>query len=273
MEVTLIDYARDPLQKLYGAYRTCYSPKTPREVWEEVRDGTIPPAKIREFVVERLKTGHVSPLEQVVFWFGLSGVSRALSHQLVRHRIGISFEQQSQRYVRYREDRLEYVTPKSWTRDPQLAAEYERLMAEITRVYRTALEKGIPAEDARFVLPNATPTHFQIMVNFAELLHIADLRLCWRAQWEIRKMVAMMRREVMRAVPELGAYLQPKCGDLRTGYCDEPRADWERCPLGKVRPHKEQLLELFARHHGSLSPLTEESLRSVEDAGADGGTT
>ncbi|HSN15562.1 MAG TPA: FAD-dependent thymidylate synthase [Anaeromyxobacteraceae bacterium] len=271
MEVTLIDFARDPLQKLYGAYRTCYSPKTPREVWEELRDGRVAPDAIREFIAERLKTGHASPLEQVVFWFGVSGVSRALSHQLVRHRIGISFEQQSQRYVRYREDRLEYVTPKSWTKDPVMAAEYDRLMAEITRVYQAALEKGIPAEDARFVLPNATPTHFQIMVNFAELLHIADLRLCWRAQWEIRQMVAMMRRELMQAVPELGTYLQPKCGEKRTGYCDEPRKDWEQCPLGKVRPHKEQILELFARHHaGDLAPLTEEHLRRVEDAGADG---
>jgi thymidylate synthase (FAD) len=271
MEVTLIDFARDPLQKLYGAYRTCYSPKTPREVWEEVADGRVTPDAIREFIAERLKTGHASPLEQVVFWFGISGVSRALSHQLVRHRIGISFEQQSQRYVKYREERLEYVTPKSWTKEPALQAEYDRLMGEITRVYRAALENGIPAEDARFVLPNATPTHLQIMVNFAELLHIADLRLCWRAQWEIRKMVSMMRREVMRAVPELGGYLQPKCGDRRTGYCDEPRKDWEQCPLGKVRPHKEQLLELFARHHaGDLAPLTEEHLRRVEDAGADG---
>ncbi len=271
MEVTLIDHARDPLQKLYGAYRTCYTPKTPREVWEEIRDGRTPPETIRDFVAERLKTGHASPLEQVVFWFGISGVSRALSHQLVRHRIGISFEQQSQRYVKYREDRLEYVTPKSWTKDPAMAAEYDRLMGEITRVYRTALERGIPAEDARFVLPNATPTHLQIMVNFAELLHIADLRLCWRAQWEIRQLVAMRRREIMRAVPELGAYLQPKCGDRRTGYCDEPRKDWEQCPLGKLRPHKEQILELFAQQRaGGLAPLTEEHLRRVEDAGADG---
>jgi thymidylate synthase (FAD) len=271
MEVTLIDYARDPLQKLYGAYRTCYSPKSPKEVWEEIRDGRIAPEKIREFVAERLKTGHASPLEQVVFWFGLSGVSRALSHQLVRHRVGISFEQQSQRYVRYREDRLEYVTPKSWTKDPAMAAEYDRLMAEITRVYQAALAKGIPAEDARFVLPNATPTHFQIMVNFTELLHIADLRLCWRAQWEIRQMVAMMRREVVREVPELGGFLQPKCGDKRTGYCDEPRKDWEQCPLGKIRPHKEQILELFAQHRaGNLAPLTEADLRRVEEAGADG---
>ncbi len=268
MEVTLIDLATDPLQKLYGAYRTCYSPQTPREVWEEIRDGRTPPEKIREFVAERLKTGHVSPLEQVVFWFGLSGVSRALSHQLVRHRIGISFEQQSQRYVRYREDRLEYVTPKSWSSDPAMAAEYDRLMAEITRVYQKALAAGIPAEDARFVLPNATPTNFQVMVNFTELLHIADLRLCWRAQWEIRHMVALMRREVMKAVPEIGGYLQPKCGDKRMGYCDEPVKEWEKCPLGKVRPHKEQILEVVRQQRsGNLVPLSEEHLRTVGDAG------
>ena len=268
LEVTLIDYARDPLQKLYGAYRTCYTPKTPGEVWDEIRGGRIAPETIREFVAERLKTGHASPLEQVVFWFGISGVSRALSHQLVRHRIGISFEQQSQRYVRYREERLDYVTPKSWTKDPALAAEYERLMGEITRVYQDALAKGIPAEDARFVLPNATPTNFQVMVNFTELLHIADLRLCWRAQWEIRHMVALMRREIVKAVPEIGANLQPKCGEKRMGYCDEPLKEWEKCPLGKVRPHKEALLRVFEQvRAGNLAPLTEVDLRQVEDAG------
>jgi thymidylate synthase (FAD) len=268
LAVTLIDHARDPLQKLYGAYRTCYTPKTPGEVWEEIRDGRIAAGTIRDFVTERLKTGHASPLEQVVFWFGVSGVSRALSHQLVRHRIGISFEQQSQRYVKYKEARLEYVMPKTWQKAPGMAEAYDGLMREITRVYEQALAAGIPAEDARFVLPNATPTNLQIMVNFTELLHIADLRLCWRAQWEIRHMVALMRREVMKVAPELGAYLQPKCGDKRTGYCDEPRKDWEQCPLGKVRPHKEQLLEVFDQYRaGHLVPLGEEQLRQVEDAG------
>src|SRR5512143_3993509 len=133
LEVTLIDYARDPLQKLYGAYRTCYTPKTPGEVWGEIRDGRIAPETIREFIQERLKTGHASPLEKVVFWFGISGVSRARRPQSVRHRIGISFEQQSQRYVRYREDRLDYLMPKTWKDVPGMADEYDRLMGEITR--------------------------------------------------------------------------------------------------------------------------------------------
>jgi len=268
LEVTLIDYARDPLAKLYGAYRTCYAQKTPSEVWGEIEEGRVSPETISAFIQERLKTGHASPLEQVVFWFGISGVSRALSHQFVRHRIGISFEQQSQRYVRYKGDRLDFVTPKTWEKAPGMADAYEQLMREITRVYEEALAAGVPAEDARFVLPNATPTNFQVMVNFAELLHIADLRLCWRAQWEIRHMVALMRREVVKRIPEIGVYLQPKCGERRTGYCDEPRKDWEACPLGKVRPHKEQIFEVFRQYKaGNLVPLSEDDLRRVEDAG------
>ncbi|MFL5454967.1 MAG: FAD-dependent thymidylate synthase, partial [Myxococcales bacterium] len=249
MDVVLIDIANDPLSKLYGAYRTCYTPKTPREVWEDISSGTTPKEKIAQFVDDRLRTGHVSPLEQVVFWFGIAGVSRSLSHQFVRHRIGISFEQQSQRYVRFtgkNEERLEFVMPESW-RDAGREKEFESLMAEITRVYREAVAAGIPAEDARFVLPNAAPTNFQIMVNFAELLHIADLRLCTRAQWEIRQMVAKMRAELMRRIPELAKYLQPKCGERRMGYCDEDLPAYEACPLSNSRPHKLQVIEVFKR--------------------------
>jgi thymidylate synthase (FAD) len=271
MDVVLIDLAQDPLTKLYGAYRTCYTPKTPREVWEDIATGAVPREKITTFVEERLKTGHVSPLEQVVFWFGISGVSRSLSHQFVRHRIGISFEQQSQRYVRFtgkNEERLEFVMPDSW-REAGREQEFETLMAEITRVYREAVAAGIPAEDARFVLPNAAPTNFQVMVNFAELLHIADLRLCTRAQWEIRQMVAKMRKEVMKKVPELGRYLQPKCGERRMGYCDEDLKAYEACPLSKVRPHKLMVLEVFTRHraeHGApMKDLSSEDIRAAED--------
>ena len=115
----------------------------------EIRDGRIAPEAIREFIGERLKTGHASPLEQVVFWFGISGVSRALSHQFVRHRIGISFEQQSQRYVRYKEERLDYVMPKTWRDVHGMADEYDRLMREITRVYELALAKGRKLHDKR----------------------------------------------------------------------------------------------------------------------------
>jgi thymidylate synthase (FAD) len=265
MEVRLIDFTASPLEKLYGAYRVCYSAETPAEIWSKIRSGAISKDKIRDFISERLQTGHASPLEQVVFWFGISGVSRSLSHQLVRHRIGISFEQQSQRYVRFKEERLDYVLPESWKR-AGLDDEFKDLLAHVTKTYRKALDAGVPAEDARFVLPNAAPTNFQIMVNFAEMLHIGDLRLCVRAQWEIRRMVALMRAEMKRAVPEIASFIQPKCGEKRMGYCDESLADWRACPLGKVRPHKSLLFELYDRHGpAAIRDLSEEEFREVSE--------
>jgi len=264
MEVKLVDYALDPFEKLYGAYRTCYSADTPIEIWEKIRDEAISKERIERFVIERLKTGHGSPLEQVVFWFAIAGVSRSLSHQFVRHRVGISFEQQSQRYVRFKEDRLDYVMPQSWKR-AGMEDDFRCLIDDVTRAYSKALEAGIPAEDARFVLPNAAPTNFQVMVNFSEMLHIADLRLCVRAQWEIRRMVALMRSGIRRALPALAAYLQPKCGERRQGYCDESYDDWAKCPLGRVRPHKSTLFELYARHGSDrLKELGEEQFEAVE---------
>jgi thymidylate synthase (FAD) len=264
MEVKLIDYAQAPLEKLYAAFRTCYSADTPIEIWQKIEAEKIGHDRIREFVGERLKTGHASPLEQVVFWFAIAGVSRSLSHQFVRHRIGISFEQQSQRYVKFKQERLAYVMPESWAR-AQLDDEFADLLQKTSELYRRALDAGIPAEDARFILPNAAPTNFHVMVNFAEMLHICDLRLCVRAQWEIRRMVALMRAEIKHVLPEIAVFLQPKCGENRMGYCDESLADWEKCPLGRVRPHKSALFELYEKHgRKKAQALSDAEFREVE---------
>jgi thymidylate synthase (FAD) len=83
-------------------------------------------------------------------------------------------------------------------------------------------------------------------------------------------MVALMRREVVKVAPELASYIQPKCGEKRAGYCDEPVKDWEACPMGKVRPHKEQVFQLFREYRaGNLQPITEADLRRVEDDGVE----
>jgi thymidylate synthase (FAD) len=265
MQVKLIDYARAPLEKLYAAFRTCYSSDTPIEIWQKIDSEKITREKIREFIGERLKTGHASPLEQIVFWFAIAGVSRSLSHQFVRHRIGISFEQQSQRYVKFKQEKLGFVMPESWKR-AGLEDEFSALLDKTSELYARALKAGIPAEDARFVLPNAAPTNFHVMVNFAELLHICDLRLCVRAQWEIRRMVALMRAEVKKVLPEIAVFLQPKCGENRMGYCDESLDDWMKCPLGKVRPHKSQLFELYDRYGSrKAQALSEAEYRAVEE--------
>jgi thymidylate synthase (FAD) len=265
MHVKLIDYAQAPLEKLYAAFRTCYSADTPIEIWQKIEAEKIGHDRVREFVGERLKTGHASPLEQVVFWFAIAGVSRSLSHQFVRHRIGISFEQQSQRYVKFKQERLAYVMPESWTR-ARLDDAFAELLQKTSELYQRALAAGIPAEDARFILPNAAPTNFHVMVNFAEMLHICDLRLCVRAQWEIRRMVALMRAEIKRVLPEIAVFLQPKCGENRMGYCDESLDDFNKCPLSRVRPHKSALFELYEKHgRKKAQPLGDAEFREVEE--------
>ena len=265
IQVKLIDHAKAPLEKLYAAFRTCYSSETPIEIWQKIEAEKISREKIREFIGERLKTGHASPLEQVVFWFAIANVSRSLSHQFVRHRIGISFEQQSQRYVKFKQEKLAFVMPESWER-AGMREEFEGLLDRTSDLYARALKAGIPAEDARFVLPNAAPTNFHVMVNFAEMLHICDLRLCVRAQWEIRRMVALMRAEIKRVLPEIAVFLQPKCGENRMGYCDESLDEWQKCPLGKVRPHKSALFEMYEKYGTRKSrALSDTEYRVVEE--------
>ena len=135
------------------------------------------------------------------------------------------------------------------------------------------LDAGVPAEDARFLLPNAASTNFKIVVNFQELLHICDLRLCTRAQWEFRRVASMMRAEVYRRFPELGKYLQPKCGELRAGYCDEDYEAWEACPIGRKRPHKQELFQLYnAYRQGELGELDQDDFAIIE-AAFEGATT
>jgi thymidylate synthase (FAD) len=265
VQVKLIDFAKSPLEKLYAAFRTCYSSETPIEIWQKIEAEKISREKIREFIGERLKTGHASPLEQVVFWFAIANVSRSLSHQFVRHRIGISFEQQSQRYVKFKQEKLAFVMPESWER-AGMREEFEGLLDQTSDLYARALKAGIPAEDARFVLPNAAPTNFHVMVNFAEMLHICDLRLCVRAQWEIRRMVALMRAEIKRVLPEIAVFLQPKCGENRMGYCDESLDEYLKCPISKVRPHKAAIFEMYEKYGSRKSkPLSETEFRVVEE--------
>ncbi|WP_322796964.1 FAD-dependent thymidylate synthase [Tepidiforma sp.] len=266
IQVTLLSHSPDPLRSLYMAYRTCYSSLTPQQVARRIEDERITRETMEEFVRERLKTGHVSPLEQVWFEFAISGVSRAFSHQFVRHRVGISFEQQSQRYVTYKRGEFPYTVPET-VRKAGMEGEMRELFERVGELYEAMVEAGVPAEDARFLLPNATNTNFKITVNFASLLHICDLRLCTRAQWEFRKVAALMRAEVMRVDPILGRMLQPKCGELRLGYCDETEKDWAACPIGRVRPHKEVLFRIYEQYRkGELQPLREEDWAAIEAA-------
>ncbi|MHB8577164.1 MAG: FAD-dependent thymidylate synthase [Dehalococcoidia bacterium] len=276
--VRLLDHSTDPIRSLYIAYRTCYSALTPAQIVDRIADERIPREQMLAFVEERLKTGHMSPLEQVWFEFTISGVSRAFSHQFVRHRVGISFEQQSQRYVVYKKGRFPYTVPET-VRAAGFGDRFEELMTEIGGFYEEMVSAGVPGEDARFALPNATNTNFKITINFAALLHVGDLRLCTRAQWEFRRVVSMMRAEVYRRFPELARQVQPKCGERRMGYCDESLEAWQACPIGRKRPHKSALFEIFnayqsgdlaqrldrSQAHPPPEPLDEGDFKVIED--------
>ena len=194
----------------------------------------------QELVRRVIESGHGSTIEHVVFTFAISGVTRTLSHQLVRHRAGLAFDQQSQRYVNYK--RPSYMVPGSLTDAP--ADVRERFVDEMDgslALYAELLEAGIPGEDARFVMPNATRTNLVMTANLRALIHMSGLRLCTMAQWEIRRLFQLIRHEVFTVSPFLGSFLAPKCVPL--GYCDEDRNRDEHCP---IRPHKDNVLAAWA---------------------------
>jgi thymidylate synthase (FAD) len=264
VQVNLLDHTHDPVQSLYVAYRTAYSSLTPQQIVKRIESERITRQQMLEFIERRLQTGHASPLEQCWFEFAISGVSRAFSHQFVRHRIGISFEQQSQRYVTFKKGQYPYTVPQT-VQKKGFAEKMEKALRELGALYQEMVDAGIPTEDARFVLPTAAQTNFKITVNFQELLHICDLRLCTRAQWEFRKVASLMRAEVHRKFRELSPYLQPKCGEHRLGYCDEDYEAWAACPIGRKRPHKRDLFQIFDSYRkGEVAPLAADDFRTIE---------
>lgn len=178
-----------------------------------------------------VESNHQSIMEHAVFTFFIEGMSRACSHQLVRHRVA-SVSQQSQRYVKM--DGFEYVIPESirnsetiW-RNQDLGDEistlewYKKLMSELSEQYSQLVKIGIPEEDARYILPNACCTNMVFTCNLRELKHIAEERLCERAQWEIRDIVEQMVDLANSCMEPIIVPLVPKCKTL--GYCPEKKS-------------------------------------------------
>jgi len=161
--------------------------------------------------------GHLSTFEHTMFTFGASGVSRALTHQLVRHR-HMSYEQKSQRYIKVK-GQFEFITPPSIEARPEIKAKYDALMMQIAEFYEAAIAAGTPPEDARFALPNAAETQIVITANARALLDFFTLRTCNNAQWEIRELAFAMLRLVKKVAPALFIRAGATC--VR-GYCNEP---------------------------------------------------
>lgn len=218
MRVELLSRTQDADAICGAAGQSCYSEKSAHALMEGGKD----PAPALERIVGM---GHHSVIEHAVFSFSVEGVSRALTHQLVRHRIA-SFSQQSQRYVSM--DKASFVTPPSIEGDDKALADYGEVMEDIWDAYRRLAEL-VPKEDARYVLPNACHTNIVITMNARELRHFFSLRCCNRAQWEIRELALRMMDICQEECPIIFQDAGPPCvrGPCPEGAltCGEP---WER---------------------------------------------
>jgi len=211
MKVRLINYTENPEKTVAQSARLCYSSRTIQEIAEGT-DGE----KQEKLIQKIIRLGHYSVLEHVCFTFGIENISRVCSHQLVRHRIA-SFSQRSQRYVKVGKEQ-QYIIPKKILSDRYLSSKFKELSTKNYDLYQEMLAKGIPAEDARYILPQATNTSIIFTANARELIHFFRLRCCNRAQWEIREVATEMLRLVKKIAPAIFKSAGPPCV---SGPCPE----------------------------------------------------
>jgi thymidylate synthase (FAD) len=232
--VMLLRHTPEPERTVAAAAKLCYSDVDADEI-----DRDLDEAEIKKFLGILVNMGHLSPTEHASFTFAIDGVSRALTHQLVRHRLA-SYSQQSQRYVT--ESDFDYITPPSIAANPEALAVFEETMGYLRDGYAKIRELILPDlanaliadggsakksyesaeklanEDARFVLPNACETKIVVTMNARELMHFFSQRCCNRAQWEIRELAEEMLRLVRDVAPTLFKNAGPPCV---SGPCPE----------------------------------------------------
>lgn len=256
MNVTLLSHTPEPEKLVATAAKLCYSSSDISSLREGLTED-----KIESFIDMLVSIGHESVMEHVSFTFGIEDISRACSHQLVRHRIA-SYSQKSQRYVN--ENGFEFVTPPEIDAIPEAKAEFDRMMNEITLSYdrladllteshktrfladgldeKSAQSKArkLANEDARFILPNACETKIVVTMNVRSLFNFFQHRCCNRAQWEIRAVANEMLRLCLEAAPHIFAHAGPSC--VAEG----------RCPEGKMSCGKmKEVREYFDRFRRS----------------------
>ena len=234
MKVKLLTKTQNMLDVVYTGARTCYNIGSPVDMWFDVCN--IATDKKKNLIDKVFKSGHLSTSEHAYFTFAIEGISRACSHQLVRHR-HCSFSQQSQRYVEIKEKQGElYDLLHCFPTDEKIAKMKEMAEKYFVDVndnnyygyvhclwqYTMRIECGEKPEDARNSLPNATKTNIVVSMNLRELIHLCNERLCTRAQGEIRQLVKEMVAQVLKDEEWLKPYLVPKCE--QNGICFEHKS-------------------------------------------------
>ena len=225
MHVELLYHTPDPERAIATAARLCYAPVGAAELME-----TMPDERVKSVLSTIMASGHFSTLEHASYTFAIDGVSRALTHQLVRHRLA-SFNQQSQRYVKFK-DGVDVVVPDTVSATPETQAVFDEAIEACVSAYKKLLDAGVPAEDARYLLPNAAESKIVVTMNVRELLHFFNLRCCNRAQWEIREMAHRMLELVRPTAPFVFAAAGAPCV---SGTCPEGKMS-----CGNPYPHVER---------------------------------
>ncbi len=224
LQVKLISHTENPLALIYSAFRQCYFSGYAGDLVADIESAKITEEVQRNLISSVLASGHDSPVEHVSFSFAVEGISRACSHQLVRHRLA-SYSQQSQRYCAESEN-FDFIMPPEIAKDEELKEKYLLAMKQAGQAYVvlkdlliTKVGESKAKEDARFVLPNAAETKIVLTMNCRTLLHFFSLRSCKRAQWEIRAMSDEMLAICKSVIPVLFEKAGAKCELL--GYCPE----------------------------------------------------
>ena len=252
MKVKLLSMTENPIDLMWTAARTCYSEKSPIEMWDETLDE--PKEEYKEEIKNRrwnlvktvLASGHQSIAEYVNFVFAIEGVDRALTHQLVRHRIAV-FSQQSQRYVEFKEsfDTISelFENPKTDKDEDYLLCVAEKYFTGVTKdnyrmyiqcliSYLQGIKLGMKPEEARTFLPNATKTNIMMGINLRELMHVCNLRLCTRAQKPIRTLFNEIVKCVKERDEKIGSLLVPTCEV--NGFCTEHKCCGRKPTLKEI---------------------------------------
>ncbi len=223
LEVSLISMPDHLLDVIYTACRTCYSAEGANEIFANI---TSDDEKKLALIKKVISSGHYSTIEHIQVTFAINNISRAATHQLVRHR-HMSFSQKSQRYVREKGE-FDFIVPPAIGAKADLYEKFLDHMNKTATLYQEMIQNGIKSEDARSILPNAAASSMVVSMNLRELIHLANLRLCTRAQFEIRLVVKKMCMLVEEREPWLIEHLVPKCE--RLGYCDEDNS------CGRMKP-------------------------------------
>ena len=211
LNVILIAHTPEAEKVVAMAAKICYAKDASiKKLQKKINDNDV-----SAFITKLLESGHESPFEHISFTFGIEGISRACSHQLVRHRMA-SFSQRSQRYCF--EDGFNYIEPEDINENENEDKFFRDFMRHSKEVYSKLIDKGVKPEDARMVLPNACETKIIVTMNARELLHFFKLRCCKRAQKEIREVAFMMKNICRKVAPNVFQYAGPNC---LKGYCTE----------------------------------------------------